>query len=693
MRMTIKLKLAAAFGAIVLLMLGSAMFAIQSTSTLNEKLNGIVETSAERVRIALEMRSTLGAIGRGIAYAILEDNTQAIEQQLTNVSNQTQELRTLEARLRQLSDADARARLDDFLRLVGAYSEHIAKVREQAVRNSITAGRALANGEAKEASESVAEPLRGLAGRLDTQLDRGHVSLVAAHMLVALADLRRLEREILLEPDDAAGTRLNQEATNRLHDLSALRARFERELPDDERRRLEAFDERLPRLLKVSEEVRTLGIQNSNVRAYVELRDARPIRNQAEKVMDEIVDANKQSMQDDKRLSDRLYETSRLTLLGVLGVSLLIALGAGVWISVTINRGLNRASTLAQAVATGDLSRTADIGSHDEIADLLGHVNNMVERLRAVVGEVSNAAGNVSAGSEELSSSAEELSQGSTEQASATEEASAAMEEMAANIKQNADNASQTEKIARQSAVNAQNSGEAVEKAVLAMQTIAEKIVIVQEIARQTDLLALNAAVEAARAGEHGKGFAVVASEVRKLAERSQAAATEISSLSSDTVKSAQEAGQMLAKLVPDIKKTADLIEEISAACREQDIGAEQINQAIQQLDTVTQQNAGASEQMASTSEELASQAEQLQKSISFFRFDADSITVPAVQRALPASPARFPPARFKPAKAPKGAPVNPGKARPNGSGRNPGVHLDLMGGGSERSDAEFERL
>jgi methyl-accepting chemotaxis protein len=189
-------------------------------------------------------------------------------------------------------------------------------------------------------------------------------------------------------------------------------------------------------------------------------------------------------------------------------------------------------------------------------------------------------------------------------------------------VKQNADNANETEKIAAQSAKDAEASGAAVGRAVEAMQTIAEKITIVQEIARQTDLLALNAAVEAARAGEHGKGFAVVASEVRKLAERSQAAAAEIGTLSGETVKVAQEAGQMLFKLVPDIKKTAELVAEITAACREQDVGSAQINQAIQQLDKVGQQNASASEQVSSTSEELASQAEQLQTTIAFFRID-----------------------------------------------------------------------
>src|SRR5262249_18147759 len=162
-------------------------------------------------------------------------------------------------------------------------------------------------------------------------------------------------------------------------------------------------------------------------------------------------------------------------------------------------------------------------------------------------------------------------SQGATEQAASTEEASASMEEMASNIKQNADNASQTEKMARQSAKDAEDSGEAVGRAVIAMRAIAEKIRIVEEVPRQQGRLVRNAAVEAARAGEHGKGFAVVASEVRKLAERSQTAAAEISSVSGDTVKAATQAGEMLSRLVPDIRKTAELVAEISAACREQD--------------------------------------------------------------------------------------------------------------------------
>jgi methyl-accepting chemotaxis protein len=299
------------------------------------------------------------------------------------------------------------------------------------------------------------------------------------------------------------------------------------------------------------------------------------------------------------------------------------------------------------------------------------------------VADALSAANNVSSGSQELSASSEQLSQGATEQASSAEEASASMEEMASNIKQNADNAAQTEKIARQSAKDAEASGEAVGRAVGAMRTIAEKISIVQEIARQTDLLALNAAVEAARAGEHGKGFAVVASEVRKLAERSQAAAAEISTLSGQTVSVATEAGEMLTRLVPDIRKTAELISEISAACREQDIGASQINEAIQQLDKVTQQNAGASEEMSGTSEELAAQAEELQTSIAFFRVDRTS-SAPAAAQRRPA-PVTRPVA--KAAAAPLRKSDNSISSQ---QARARGFALDMSMGGPDANDADF---
>ncbi|MBW8786490.1 MAG: MCP four helix bundle domain-containing protein, partial [Rhizobium leguminosarum] len=397
-----------------------------------------------------------------------------------------------------------------------------------------------------------------------------------------------------------------------------------------------ATEEGKARWARIAELSKTFNAADDQIRDYVKAGNAegantisvtaaRAAANDIDSTLNEILALEKQRMEAADDGAEAQYTTTRTMMVAVAAVALLVAAITAFWIASTISKGLSRANTVVREVSEGDLTKMANITSRDEIGELLGNVNTMIERLRGVVADALSAADNVSSGSQELSASSEQVSQGATEQAASAEEASASMEQMAANIKQNADNAAQTEKIARQSAKDAEMSGEAVTRAVDAMRTIAQKIGIVQEIARQTDLLALNAAVEAARAGEHGKGFAVVASEVRKLAERSQSAAAEISSMSSDTVKAAADAGDMLGRLVPDIRKTAELVSEISAACREQDIGAAQINEAIQQLDKVTQQNAGASEQMSATSEELASQAEELQASIAFFKVDTAS--------------------------------------------------------------------
>lgn len=276
-------------------------------------------------------------------------------------------------------------------------------------------------------------------------------------------------------------------------------------------------------------------------------------------------------------------------------------------------------------VEKGDLTvsiKEEHLERNDAVGRMASAISSTIKKLAETISEVASSADNVSEGSEQISAASQQLSQGASEQAASIEETTSSMEQMSASIQQNADNSQQTEKIAMQAATDAEESGKAVNQAVEAMKLIANKISIIEEIARQTNLLALNAAIEAARAGEHGKGFAVVAAEVRKLAERSQIAAGEISQLSGSSTRIAENAGTMLNKLVPDIQKTSQLVQEISAASREQNSGVEQISQALQQLNQVIQQNASSSEEMASTAEELSSQAIQLKENTEFFKVD-----------------------------------------------------------------------
>ncbi|RUM09211.1 methyl-accepting chemotaxis protein [Rhizobium chutanense] len=599
MRITIKLKLAAAFGFVILLLVGSAVYGILSLSSLNDAVSNLISGPAKRLELALEAQTAELDAVRWQKNALLEADSEIVKKDYQNSAKSVDEMLSFATSGLQLATAEGKPLWDRLIELAKRFDEGSNKVAS-------------------------------------TQ-----------------------------QSGDRAGA---------------------------------------------------VALSSGEVRALV---------GEMEEVFGRLVTLQQKSMAQADSDTDALYSSTKNMLIGIAIGASLIAFGAALWIALGVNSGLRKIMNVASAVAIGDLNQKVEIRTNDEIKDLVNMINTMtenlrvtaniaaqiadgdltvapkplsekdtlgialeqmVERLRGVVADAAAAAENVSAGSQELSSSSEQVSQGASEQAASAEEASASMEQMAANIKQNADNAAQTEKIARQSAKDAEMSGEAVSRAVQAMRTIAEKIGIVQEIARQTDLLALNAAVEAARAGEHGKGFAVVASEVRKLAERSQSAAAEISSMSGDTVKAAQDAGDMLGRLVPDIRKTAELVSEISAACREQDIGASQINEAIQQLDRVTQQNAGASEEMSATSEELASQAEELQASIAFFKIDT------AGDRQSRAPAAKVTVRSSAPIAGRKlGARKPAANSVAGQQARAKGFALDLSMGGPDDGDAEFK--
>jgi methyl-accepting chemotaxis protein len=311
----------------------------------------------------------------------------------------------------------------------------------------------------------------------------------------------------------------------------------------------------------------------------------------------------------------RMYTTS--------GVALVVLVALGLFILTGILRQLggdpSYAADIVRQVAEGDLTADVQLKAGDT-RSLLYAMKTMIEKLSQVVQEVNNGAESLASASEEVSATAQALSQAASEQAAGTEETSASVEQMTASISQNTENAKVTDGIASKAALEASEGGEAVKSTVAAMQQIAKKISIIDDIAYQTNLLALNAAIEAARAGEHGKGFAVVAAEVRKLAERSQVAAQEIEQVASSSVQLAERAGSLLDSMVPNIRRTSNLVQEITAASEEQSAGVGQINSAVTQLSQTTQQNASSSEELAATAEEMSGQAEQLQQTMSFFK-------------------------------------------------------------------------
>ena len=304
-------------------------------------------------------------------------------------------------------------------------------------------------------------------------------------------------------------------------------------------------------------------------------------------------------------------------------LALVVGFGLAIVFARSISRDIVQITAVANGLAEGNLAQRIEIRSRDEVGQMADAIRQMVDTFSQVIGQVRNGAKTLSIAAGQVASSSQSLSQGTSQQAASVEEVTSSLAQMSASVTQNAENSRQMELMATKGAAEAEESGKVVSDAVGAMKTIAEKISIIEEIAYQTNLLVLNAAIEAARAGEHGKGFAVVAAEVRKLAERSQEAAKEIKSLAGSSVKVAERAGQLLIELVPSIRRTANLVQEVAAASQEQSLGVSLINKAMHQVDEVTRRNASAAEELSATADEMSSQAEALQRLVSFFRVSA----------------------------------------------------------------------
>jgi methyl-accepting chemotaxis protein len=667
--MTIRYKLILVFTVLIALMGSIFGISYYNTGAINDRLNLIVDNKVVQLQSIMQVRyyaSQIIAYQKRIIIETDEQKMNALSRLMDAIFKQAND--ELE-RLQSLSTGEHQ----QLTQQISLGLSNLAKVNEDIIKLAV------ANTE-WEATNRILNENYGKLQKANSTLNVLENELVKSgtkEEIAGVSKMRELllqlftqEKNLLLYTSDEQQERELEQATTIETQLDSVTTRMDGVLIGKSNVLLDKYISQFAAFYTSHTNVVELTRKKTNTKAFMLSNDEGDrIATDLMKSIESFIGLTNNTLAKDRVETDDLYYSTVRFMLLAISCSIAISVLMALWLLKGIGGSLDIATAALHKIASGDFSADVKIYMQDEIGAMLKELQAMIVKLRnsvAVAKRVSkgdlmvdfkaidnfggeldesleqmvynlrqvavtiyNGAHNVTAASQQVASAAQQMSQGAQEQASATEEVSSSMEQMAANILQNTDNSRETEKIANKALTDIEISSRSVANAVDAVASIADKVMIIEEIASKTDLLALNASVEAARAGEHGKGFAVVAAEVRKLAERSQRAAAEISEISALTVKQARESKELLSNTVPDINRTAILVQEIASASVEQNLGADQINKAIQQLTQVTQGNASAAEEMSSNAEELNSQAEELRVAISYFKIDHSLQNIP----------------------------------------------------------------